>query len=350
LLVQTDLGSTGLVFSSPTNFYNLVQGTTIDNDPIPDTVAGDELKFMRQIATASVAYSDIVKKKWDASAKNPTLYPTPNPANGSTTNLSNSLKIIAELIGGGLQTPVYLTSIGGFDTHANQVVANATGTGSHANLLKAVSDSVSYFQKDIEKRGLGDKVVVMTFSEFGRRVTQNGTMGTDHGSAAPLFVIGKGVRGGVLGKTPNLNDLDNNGDIKFEYDFRQIYTSVLQDHLGVDTQLTRNLMGDKDFTTLPIFKTTSSPLLSQNPDFTLEQNFPNPFTDITRIKYSLNKQMYMKLSLYDMMGKEMGVLREGTVSAGNYMIPLNGTNWMPGYYFCAMQCDAGNKVIRLVKV
>ena len=106
LLIQTDLGSTGVVFNNPTNFYNLVSGTTIDNEAVPDTFAGEELRFMRQIATQSVAYSGIIKQKWDKSLKNLYTYPT--------TNLASQLKIVSELIGGGLQTPIYLTTIGGY--------------------------------------------------------------------------------------------------------------------------------------------------------------------------------------------------------------------------------------------
>ncbi|MFN4144545.1 MAG: DUF1501 domain-containing protein [Runella sp.] len=343
LLIQTDVGSTGVVFSTPDSFNNLVRGTTIDTEPVPNTPAGEELRFLRQIATQSVAYADIIKKKWDAATKNVSPYPT--------TGLGNQLKIVGELIAGGLQTPVYLTTIGGFDTHANQVVANATHTGTHANLLKTVSDAVAAFQRDLEKRGIADKVVVMTFSEFGRRVSQNGTTGTDHGSAAPLFVIGKGVRGGMIGKTPNLNDLDNNGDIKFQFDFRQVYSSVLQDHLGVDASMVRTIMGGKDFTTLPIFKTTASPLLSENPDFMLEQNFPNPFTigEDTRIRYMLNKTMYMKLALYDMTGREVAILKEKIEQPGNYMEIVQGYSLVPGYYLCALHTETGQKVIRLVR-
>jgi uncharacterized protein (DUF1501 family) len=341
LLIQTDLGSTGVVFSNPTNFYNLVTGTTVDNEPVPDTLAGEELKFMRQIATQSVAYSDIIKKKWDGAAKNLYTYPT--------TNLANQLKIVGELIGGGLQTPIYLTTIGGFDTHANQVVANATNTGTHTNLLKTVSDAVAAFQKDLEKRGLADKVVVMTFSEFGRRVSQNGTMGTDHGSAAPLFVVGSTVRGGVLGRNPVLSDLDGNGDIKFEYDFRQIYTTILQDHLGVEAQVARDIMGNKDFTGLPIFKIATSTLLASNQDFTFDVNAANPFTTYTSLAYSLKKQMYVRIALYDMMGREMGTIHEGTLPAGVYTKIIEGSQWTPGHYFCSMKCDAGQKVLRLVR-
>lgn len=342
LLIKTDVGSTGVVFSNPTNFYNLVTGTTLDNEPVPDTFAGEELKFMRQIATQSVAYSDIIKKKWDTATKNVITYPT--------TNLGNQLKIVGELIGGGLQTPIYLTSLGGFDTHANQVVASATGTGTHANLLKQVADAVAAFQKDLEKRGLADKVVLMTFSEFGRRVTQNGTTGTDHGSAAPLFVIGSGVRGGLLGKNPNLNDLDGNGDIKFEFDFRQIYSTILQDHLGVEGQVTRDIMGNKDFATLPIFKVAASTVVATNQEFSFELNAANPFTTYTSVVYSLKKSMNVKIALYDMTGREISVLRQTTLVAGNYTEIIEGYGWTPGYYLCAMQCDAGQKVIRLIKM
>jgi len=342
LLIQSDLGSTGVVFNDPNNFYNLVKGTSVDTDPIPNTLAGEELKFMRQIASQSVAYSDIIKKKWDNATKNITSFPN--------TNLGTQLKIVGELISGGLQTPFYLTTIGGFDTHANQVVANSTTTGTHANLLKTVSEAVAAFQKDMTKRGLGDKVVVMTFSEFGRRVAQNGTMGTDHGSAAPLFVVGNSVLGGLVGKNPVLSDVDSNGDIKYEFDFRQVYTSVLQDYLGVERAMATTIMGNKEFKTVPIFKPVPDTTLATNPDFNLEQNFPNPFTDLTRITYTINKQMYIKLALYDLMGREIEVLREGTAQNGSYTIPINGLHWTPGYYLCMLRCDAGQKVIRLVKM
>lgn len=341
LLIQSDLGSTGVVFNDPNNFYNLVKGTTADTDPIPNTLAGEELKFMRQVATQSIAYSDIIKKKWDTANKYVTTFPN--------TNLGTQLKIVGELIAGGLQTPFYLANIGGFDTHANQVVSNATTTGTHANLLRTVSDAVAAFQKDMEKRGLGDKVVVMTFSEFGRRVSQNGTMGTDHGSAAPLFVVGNSVLGGLIGRNPVLSDVDSNGDIKYEFDFRQVYTSVLQDYLGVEHSMAATILGNKEFKTVPIFKPVP-PLLTANIEFNLEQNYPNPFTDLTRISYRLNKPMYVKLALYDLMGREMEILREGPAQTGSYTVSLNTVQWSPGYYLCSLRCDAGQKVIRLVKM
>ncbi|TAF95601.1 MAG: DUF1501 domain-containing protein [Cytophagia bacterium] len=340
MLLQTDLGSTGVTFSDPNTFYALVQGSTADTDPLPDTLAGDELKFMRQIATQSIKYSDIIKTKATA-GKNQVTYPS--------LGIGPQLKIVASLITGGLQTPIYLTTIGGFDTHANQVVTGNTTTGSHANLLRYVAEGIAAFQRDMEKSGMADKVTIMTFSEFGRRVNQNGTMGTDHGTAAPLFVVGNTVRGGIIGKSPSLTDVDSSGDIKYQFDYRQIYASVLQDHLGVSSQITNGILGNKDFSTLPIFKSTTSPLLAENPDLALEQNFPNPFVDVTRLRYMLNKSMYMKLAVYDLMGKELLIIREGQQDAGTYTIPINGSNWASGFYLCSLKTDAGQQVIRMVK-
>ena len=127
----------GTVFEDPNLFYQLISGSKVDNDPPPNTIAGEELKFLRQIANASIQYSEAIKTKADL-GKNTQTYPN--------TNLGRQLGIVAKLISGGLKTPVYLTTINGFDTHANQLAA-------HASLLNQVSEAVSIFQKDIEILG-----------------------------------------------------------------------------------------------------------------------------------------------------------------------------------------------------
>jgi uncharacterized protein (DUF1501 family) len=346
MLLQTDLGSTGVVFNNTTNFYNLVQGSSAEIEEVPETIAGEELKFMMRVAAQSVKYADIIYKKANA-GKNTVTYTNPLSGIG---NLSSQLSIVGKLISGGLQTPVYLTGIGGFDTHANQVISGSGHTGYHTNLLKQVSDAIASFHRDLELQGLADKVTIMTFSEFGRRVNQNGTTGTDHGTAAPMFVVGNAVRGGILGKAPNLTDIDNNGNLKNQFDYRQVYASVLQDFLGVESSTTRSILGSKDFTTLPIFKTTSSPLVAENPDFMLSVNEPNPFSSTTKVKYMLNKATNVKISIYDMVGKELMTLREGMHDAGNYNVTVDGRNWEAGHYLCALRTDMGMKVVRMVRI
>ncbi|GAB3940440.1 DUF1501 domain-containing protein [Spirosoma harenae] len=339
MLLQSEVGSMGTVFDSPNTFYQLVQGVSDDFSAIPNTVAGDELKFLQQIAAQSIQYSDVIKKKADI-GKNAVTYPN--------TNLGKQLSIVADLIAGGLTTPVYLTSIGGFDTHANQVVASDTTTGSHANLLKTVADAVSTFVKDLAKQNLANKVTVMTFSEFGRRLNQNGTTGTDHGTAAPLFVAGAPVRGGIVGASPNLTDLDSSGDIKFTNDFRQVYASVLRDHLGVDAPTAQTILG-RDFDILPIFR--QAPALEVMEGIAaLGQNTPNPFADQTEIQFTLKQARTVRLSLYNMQGREVAILRDGAFDKGNYAVSVNGAGLMAGHYLYSLKTDDQQLVKRLVKV
>jgi uncharacterized protein (DUF1501 family) len=156
------------------------------------------------------------------------------------TELGTSLNLIARMIGGGLPTRVYYASLGGFDTHAGQI-------NSHERLMGVLNDAVAAFVGDLKQQANFDRVLLMTFSEFGRRVAENANNGTDHGAAAPMFVIGGGVKPGLLGKHPTLTELDN-GDLKFNTDFRSVYASVLEGWLRAPSQL---VLGKK-FSTLPI--------------------------------------------------------------------------------------------------
>jgi len=143
--------------------------------------------------------------------------------------LSQQLQLIASMIRADLPTRVYYASLGGFDTHANQL-------NSHANLMRQLGDALNTFQKDLGKQGNTGKVLTMVFSEFGRRVAQNGSGGTDHGTAAPMFLIGDNVRAGLLGKHPSLTKLEE-GDLIYNTDFRQVYASVLEDWMGADSRV-----------------------------------------------------------------------------------------------------------------
>jgi uncharacterized protein (DUF1501 family) len=140
------------------------------------------------------------------------------------TPLAQSLRSVAALISGGLPTRVYFVSLGGFDTHANQAA-------SHPNLLRTLGDAMTAFQRDLEAHRLDGQVMTMTFSEFGRRAAENESRGTDHGTAAPLFVMGKGVKAGLYG-TPPVLDMPANEDPEFSTDFRQVYATVLDGWLG----------------------------------------------------------------------------------------------------------------------
>lgn len=147
-----------------------------------------------------------------------------------TSQLANSLKLVAKLIGGGLPTRVFYVSQGGYDTHTNQ-------TGSHERLLKDLGDAVKAFMADLKAQGNSERVLLMTFSEFGRRVGENASAGTDHGAAAPMFLVGEKVKSGVVGRHPSLAPKDlRQGDIQFTVDFRNVYATVLERWLNTQSQ------------------------------------------------------------------------------------------------------------------
>jgi uncharacterized protein (DUF1501 family) len=141
---------------------------------------------------------------------------------------SLKLRLVSELITAGAPTRVYYVGLGGFDTHAAQ-------TGRHDRLLEQLSAGLEAFTKDLMQKGLLDRVLVMTFSEFGRRVAENASGGTDHGAAAPMFLIGGPVAPGIHGPHPSLTDLDQ-GDLRFHVDFRSVYATVLEQWIGIPSQ------------------------------------------------------------------------------------------------------------------
>ncbi|MSP78814.1 MAG: DUF1501 domain-containing protein [Dehalococcoidia bacterium] len=159
------------------------------------------------------------------------------------TDLATGLKLIAQAIQADLGVQVCHVAIGGFDTHAAELPA-------HTRLMTALSESIFAFYQDLKAHGKDKNVVIMTWSEFGRRVGENGSGGTDHGSAAPLFVVGTPVKGGLYGQRPNLGKLDD-GNLRFTTDFRSVYKTVLDDWLTAPADL---ILGGK-FESLKMFRT-----------------------------------------------------------------------------------------------
>lgn len=177
--------------------------------------------FLLRTALDAQVSSDLIRK---AVAKKPQ---TAFPGN----ELGQQLSMVASMINAGLKTRVYYVSHGSFDTHSGQGGAQ----GRHAQLLKAYSDGVKAFWDEMKATGNDQRVLMMSFSEFGRRVGQNASQGTDHGTAAPMFLIGPSVKPGVLTNHPSLRDLDE-GDLKFNTDFRNVYAGVVEQWLKGDSK------------------------------------------------------------------------------------------------------------------
>jgi uncharacterized protein (DUF1501 family) len=178
--------------------------------------ARGDLEFVTQTAIRANAASEKLRQA-SADYKTPVNYPG--------TNLANSLRTIASFIAGGMTTRIYYTAIGGFDTHAGQ-------RGQHDNLMAQIDGAVTAFWKDVDRQGNAKRVLMMTFSEFGRTVKENASQGTDHGSAQPMFLFGPGVKPGCHGKYPSLTDLRRDGQLKMEVDFRSVYAAILEKWLG----------------------------------------------------------------------------------------------------------------------
>ena len=180
----------------------------------------DMLAFLQRTTVAAV---DSSRRVQEALASKPTAAAYPD------RTLAKKLQTIAQMIDAGLRTRIYYVSLDGFDTHANQ-------KQTHAALLGELSDSVAAFVHDLDERGHLDRTCVLMFSEFGRRVKENASLGTDHGAAGPVFLAGGGVKAGVVGTHPSLDALDREGDLKFHTDFRSIYATLLDGRLGASSR------------------------------------------------------------------------------------------------------------------
>lgn len=202
--------------------FQKIHGTADQSNPLAKAIAevGDDA-----VTGALTLTENIDKYKSDV------VYPAGNP-------LAVAMKALAQLIVTSPDTRILYASMGGFDTHARQIMSAQQKTqGEHATLLKYFSEAVDAFYKDLDKAGMADQVVILQWSEFGRRVGENGSMGTDHGTSAPLFVIGNSIKGGIYGDQPSLTTLDaSGGNMRFNVDFRSVYATILDGWLGTSSQ------------------------------------------------------------------------------------------------------------------
>ena len=324
--------SMGLAITDPNATYILPGGS----DTPPNTPAGHELTFIRQVAQQTQQYSAGIKTASGKASNKSTLY----PAQGQNS-VADQLKIVARLVAGGLKTRIYMVNIGGFDTHSAQVVSGATETGTHATLLGRLSVAITAFQDDLQLLGVEDRVIGMTFSEFGRRIKSNASFGTDHGTAAPLFVFGSSANPGILGANPVLPANPTvNDNILMQYDFRWVYSSVLKDWFGASQIELQNVLFNNT-QTLPIIKpsavTAAQDTRALPAEFALYQNYPNPFNPSTQIRYDLSRGAYVTLEVYNSAGQRVTVLVSGEQTAGEHQVTFDGRGLASGAYLYRLQ-------------
>jgi uncharacterized protein (DUF1501 family) len=212
-----------LVFDDPARFRR--DGTDAEKSALVElskarTTNNSTLEFLAATAQNATESSDFVRQT-SAAYRTPVDY-------GIGGGLGGNLQRVAALIAAGMPTRLYYVTYAGnsFDTHVQQADL-------HARLLMYTADAVRGFMEDIKRLGRADDVAVMMFTEFGRRVEENGSLGTDHGTATPMFIVGKGLRAGLYARHPSLTDLDD-GNLKMTTDFRRVYATVIKEWLGYD--------------------------------------------------------------------------------------------------------------------
>ncbi len=237
---------------NPASLISVATGTP---GPAPVSDYGTELTFVRMMKDQSNAYTSRISAAYAAQITLSSMYPA------SGNSLADQLKVVARLIGGGLNTPVYIVNHpDSFDTHVDQVVAGAPTTGWHATNLSKLSVAISAFQNDITLMGKAYKVTGMTFSEFGRRVISNTSTGTDHGSGAPVIFFGDLINGGVTGTSPVLPATPTaSTQVPLQYDFRQLYSTVMQKWLCMSAAESQTVLNGT-FSTVPIFNEMALPV------------------------------------------------------------------------------------------
>lgn len=295
--------------ANPDQLANVAQnGTVHDVLDIPDCVYGDKLLFMRSTTNTTFLYASVIHDAY-LSANNDAVY-------DEDAELAGQLATVARLIKGGLGTKVYMVTLDGFDTHANQV-------DDHRTILEDISNSMKSFYDDLAATGMDDKVLCMTISEFGRRPYENGSNGTDHGAASPVMLFGTGLQGsGFVGEHPDINNWDGNDNLIPTSDFRDVYQTVLTDWFCLDPVVLNLILLGESYESLD---------LGFNCNILGTSDFSNVNRLVHRATYD-NARTYLEIQmpitanvsikLYDILGKEISTLKNEMLFPGRHKIDV----------------------------
>lgn len=334
---QGTITNFSLAINDPFNLSPLADPVS---EPVPDTPYGDELSFLRTSIAQTNLYSDSIEVAANAGA-NVVAYP-------EDFSLGRALKNVALMISGGLQTKVYIVSIGGFDTHANQVDQDDTTIGNHANLMSQLSQAVASFQLDLQAQGLDERVLTMTFSEFGRRIRSNESFGTDHGDAAPLMMFGSCVAPGFVGNNPEIPDEPEVQEaLSMQYDFRNVYGSILQDWFQIPEDTVRQILY-AGYQHLPLIQGCETINSTNENSAPIEiVAAPNPFINQFRVSFACGNER-VRLSVYNSIGHEMAVAFDKTLPAGEHQATIDAQEWPAGHYYLHLQLEKGRQTTKLL--
>jgi uncharacterized protein (DUF1501 family) len=274
---------------------------------VPNCIYGDKLTFLRAAANTTFTYSGVIHDAYMASSNNA------NYGNGS---LAAQLSAVARLIKGGLGTKVYMVSLGSFDTHANQRYQ-------HQSLLQDLSSSIKAFYEDLASGGWDQKVLSMTISEFGRRPYENGSSGTDHGAASPLMLFGPALNGsGFVGEHPDLLTWDDYDNLIPSSDFRDVYASVLANWFCLDQEVIDSILLNHNYQNLDLGLDCQTLSIGNSEPFLRFTHRPVYQNNQTLIEIETQQTAHGRITLYDIMGRELVTLADRMFFPGRHSIDV----------------------------
>ena len=333
------MGNFSHAVSDPFNSSNLLL-TSVTND---GTYYGGQIEYISTLINQTNEYGQQISSAASAGNSLSGMYDPLNP-------LAVQLKYIAQMISGGLKTKVYILNVNGFDTHDAQVDQNDVKEGVHANLLKRISDAVRAFQNDLQLLGLEQRVAGLTFSEFGRQIASNGSMGTDHGDAAPLLLFGACVSNGVVGGNPQIpNQVNNQAGLSMQIDFRDIYASILKDWFEVDAQVIQGLF-EQNITYYDLLQGCTNSI-AQKPTVQQPQAlvYPNPSLGQHHLKFfSMNE--FVEVFLIDQSGKVLQKSFEGQLNDGQQILSFEINMLKAGSYFYLLKSGSRQELVSFQKL
>ncbi|NQZ76645.1 MAG: DUF1501 domain-containing protein, partial [Ekhidna sp.] len=356
--------------SSPNNLANLIEQLEgfsdegIDprgNPPefLNNSPYGKEMNWILGLEDKSETYikrlAEVYESSSESSITYPELYPFNAPTGSKGNPLSNQLRLVARLLAGGVKTKVFLVKIGGFDTHASQVEENDPTMGVHSALLYHISSAMLAFQKDLRSRGLEERVLTISMSEFGRRVGSNGSYGSDHGTGGPVMMFGAGVKPGIYGTVPDVSQ----NNVSMQFDYRQIYANVLYEWMGVEKSVIANDIFFQDFIEGPnpeggnyepmdlIKEVILGEKENIKKNYRIDAVYPNPASNYTQAKIFVNNYQEVTVQVINVEGNVVAQTQR-RVAPGQHTFSFTLDTLSPGFYFVKAKSEMLDDTKRLI--
>ena len=339
------------------NFYSILSG--LAGEPpnnIPSSDYGTELQYIIDTDILSNQYSQVISTAFNNGANS-------NTANYPDTNLADQLKTVARLIRGGIETKVFMVKLGGFDTHNNQNQSSGDIQGTHSELLNTLSGAIESFMTDLNSDNLADDVLGITFSEFGRKAKENGSLGTDHGEVAPMFAFGKPVKSGISGINVDLTEAVQTNNYQLhtiQHDYRATFATIMQDFLGapksiIDSTFLENVTSESFVSSkisdlIKLNYTVPEDCYSEA--LTIPQNnidnwtiYPNPF----RTSFFVIDRNQIGETNFELRNQLSQIVLKGDLKFTNGKTSINAAMLENGMYFLTLKNSVETSSHKIIK-